>query len=284
MSIIHLNELPKYIPELEAMLRRSEKYYIKNEYATHNEYDTDKWGKLLSIIEKSEITPTFFNVCNLHQNSSSSVACLVNGELQLIQRESFYLQYRKFVYDILCEHTSQGDQVYELGCGFGQIALGLLIEYPKLPFTLSAGDFSRNGLTIARSIAREEGIDIETFECNFYKNGITTANIEPDAVFFTSYALCCMPTMTESLFNDLLKFTPKLVIHFEPCYEMLDPTTLLGLLARRYIEVNDYNRNLLSFLRREEKNGRIRLVQEEAPIMGLNPLLPHSTIVWQPVQ
>jgi hypothetical protein len=55
-------------------------------------------------------------------------------------------------------------------------------------------------------------------------------------------------------------------------------------LRRRYIEVNDYNRNLVSLLRAQQAEGALRILEELPAVLGVNPLLPVSVIVWSPRQ
>ena len=45
------------------------------------------------------------------------------------------------------------------------------------------------------------------------------------------------------------------MIHIEPCYEHCEGKTLLGLMRRRYIQVNDYNTNLVTVLREQSERG-----------------------------
>jgi hypothetical protein len=54
-------------------------------------------------------------------------------------------------------------------------------------------------------------------------------------------------------------------------------------MRRRYIEINDYNRNLVTVLEAAEKEGRIRILTQSPNLFGRNPLLPASLIAWKPV-
>ena len=53
-------------------------------------------------------------------------------------------------------------------------------------------------------------------------------------------------------------------------------------MRRRYIELNDYNRNLLGLLRSFEKVGQIRLLEHRPCVFGGQPFNPTSIIVWSP--
>jgi hypothetical protein len=70
-------------------------------------------------------------------------------------------------------------------------------------------------------------------------------------------------------------------VHFEPCYEHFDELSLTGALRRRYVEVNDYNRNLVSLLHRHAASNVIAILEETRAVMGVNPLLPVSIVAWR---
>jgi len=55
------------------------------------------------------------------------------------------------------------------------------------------------------------------------------------------------------------------------------------MLRRRYIEINDYNRNLVTLLQEHETKGTLKILKEERSLFGNNPLLPISVIAWKPI-
>jgi hypothetical protein len=56
---------------------------------------------------------------------------------------------------------------------------------------------------------------------------------------------------------------------------------LTGALRRRYVQVNGYNRNLVSLLHRHAAANAIEILEERAAVIGVNPLLPISVIAWR---
>jgi hypothetical protein len=56
------------------------------------------------------------------------------------------------------------------------------------------------------------------------------------------------------------------------------------MLSKRYIEVNDYNRDLVTILHKHSDRGEIEIVHEEKAVVGVNALLPMSIIAWRPVR
>ena len=117
--------------------------------------------------------------------------------------------------------------------------------------------------------------------CDFRKLEVTGISIPENALIFTSYALHYVPKLSTDLIAFLCQFKPRAVVHFEPCYENYPEDSLHGLMCRRYVEVNDYTRNLVSVIEfgRRREGIRIRALQN---LFGSNPFLPISIIEWTP--
>ena len=90
-----------------------------------------------------------------------------------------------------------------------------------------------------------------------------------------------IPLLEERFVDYIGRIKPRYCIHFEPCYEYQDGSTVHGLLCKKYIEVNDYNRNLVQVLQQAQQAGKIRIIEVQKNIFGNNPLLPISAVVWQ---
>ena len=95
-------------------------------------------------------------------------------------------------------------------------------------------------------------------------------------------AASCLPYLSADFVDGLTALRPTAVVNIEPCYEHCDSSTLIGVLRRRYIEVNDYNRNLVTLLREQERAGKLPIHEEQQAVIGINPLFPVSVIVWSP--
>jgi hypothetical protein len=66
------------------------------------------------------------------------------------------------------------------------------------------------------------------------------------------------------------------VFHFEPMFELHGPS-LVGLMRKRYCELNDYSRDLLSNLK---ATPNICLDSVEGNVWGFNPFNPTSILKW----
>ena len=68
--------------------------------------------------------------------------------------------------------------------------------------------------------------------------------------------------------------------NFEPTYPKVS-LDKLKTLQRKYIEVNDYNRNLEKFLNKKEKKGVIKIISSYNSEISENVFLPLKNIVWK---
>lgn len=134
------------------------------------------------------------------------------------------------------------------------------------------------------ALSAAEGLLVETGRCDLTTSPVTDMRIPPGAVIYTSYAVQYVPRITSALVDELALLAPSAVIHIEPCYEHCEGKTLLGLMRRRYIEVNDYNTNLVTVLHQQRDRGVIEILEERPAVFGSNPLLAASVIVWRPLR
>ena len=139
-------------------------------------------------------------------------------------------------------------------------------------------------MELIQALAKREKLKVVSGACDFNTEPLTDFSIPEGAVIYTSYAMHYVPTLDDKHIERLRDCKPSVVVHFEPCYEHHDPATLIGLMRRRYIEVNDYNTNLVSILREQQKQNRIRIIAEQPSVFGSNPLLPASIVAWAPIE
>jgi len=59
---------------------------------------------------------------------------------------------------------------------------------------------------------------------------------------------------------------------FEPCKELFDLTTIHGILKIRYIEINDYNKNIYSYF---AKSSRLNLIKIEKKRIWIKSIIAY---------
>ena len=112
------------------------------------------------------------------------------------------------------------------------------------PIKVSGGEYTANGVKSAKLLAESSNVngDFTLFD---YNDPNSLDFIQAGALVYTSHSIEQIPELRSEFLDELIRKQPKYVIHFEPCYRDQDSKRLIGLMRRKYIEVNDYNRNLL---------------------------------------
>src|SRR5208283_5307895 len=160
--------------------------------------------------------------------------------LKLMSAGESRRRYMELVAGALAPHAP-ASAIVELGAGYGRMLLNLARKQPFKGMKVMAGEFTASGVHLLQRLASAQGIEITAAGCDLASARLTDFAIPPDAIIFTSYATHYVPKLSASFVEALSAFRPRVVVHFEPCYEHCDGRTLIGLMRRRYIEVNDYN-------------------------------------------
>jgi hypothetical protein len=192
-------------------------------------------------------------------------------------------RYKDFVAAVLTPYVPAAALV-ELGAGYGSIVIDLARRPVFHDMLVLAGELTTSGTRLIAMLADAEGVSIHAGHCDLMSVPVTTLAIPPKALIYTSYAAQYIPLLSQSFVESLIALDPATVVHIEPCYEHCEGKTLLGLMRRRYIQVNDYNTNLVTVLREQSDRGAIEIVDERPAVFGSNPLLAASVIVWRPLR
>jgi hypothetical protein len=127
------------------------------------------------------------------------------------------------------------------------------------------------------------GKPVQTVHGDFLAAHPVDMDLPKGSLIFTSHAAYYLEERVEDFFINLCQLRPGAVAHFEPLYEHYPPDGLLGLMQRRYMDVNGYNRHLLPALYRLEQKGKIRILVEKKGLFAINPFLASSFVLWEPV-
>lgn len=281
---ILLNDLPKYSLRMRELLFTLEEHIrYKTSKEVIREYNDDKWGSVWSFIENHP-NATLQDVNRYLFDELKEIVVFQKGEyLKKILKSACDNQI-SIVQSTLQRYMDQANCLVELGAGYGFIILNLIKRMKNDHISYFAGEYTVNGIRSIGAIAENEKIKIEVDSCDFRELTLGQAFAKVRrSVVFTSFALVCVPQISRDFIQYIRRLDPLYCVHFEPCYEHHDPLTIQGLLCRRYIETNDYNRNLASMLHEAEERGELEIISEEKNCFGTNPLLPMSVIVWRPI-
>ena len=157
----------------------------------------------------------------------------------------------------------KADFYCELGCAYGYNLA--LFDRPGY-----GGEFTEAGITVGRRL----GISVEQFDfynCDSYRF------IRPRSVVFTVQALEQIPDASAFL-EGMRSQRDRVdaVLHLEPSF-ISERRDLFGLLRNRYLEINDYNRNLVTLL---QQAADVELLEFDRDYFGSPPLNSLHFIAW----
>jgi hypothetical protein len=280
---VDIDELPRWSP-WPARLLNLEAFSAKKKTASEidREYEREKWGPMLAdyLGGKTPQNAADF-IAYLHRGGKSAVVWH-GGCLQLAAPEKSFEMLISLVQTELRPHLP-APAVVELGAGYGRIILTLLLSGFCGTARAMAAEYAPSGVELMRRLAASSGVRLDVASCDFTKRPITCLDIPPDSVIFTAFAVQCLPVLPDDFVDNLICLRPKAVIHIEPLYEHCQSSSLMQLMQRRYIEVNDYNSNLLTLLKRAEAASKIDILRESPRVFGANPFLVASVVSWRPI-
>lgn len=280
---VAINDLPQYSSWPARLLGISDwEDRVRNEKLVRNEYG-QKWGKLYD-----EFSSQSFN--SLREALEHLFITYFQATILFhIEEEIYYVKnsvplwdffYSK-IYEILKKDLNKDDTFVELGSGWGRNLFYALDQ--GWCSKAIGGEFTEEGRQLCNQIGKQFNLPIKAFPFDYYNpTPEFFAHIE-NAVVFTHNSIEQISLMPEETILALIENKPKVVIHVEPIYEYRSQDTLLHYLWKRYTEVNDYNRNLITILKKLEDRGCLKIMKEQIHAFGLNAFNPGSFIVWQPI-
>jgi hypothetical protein len=277
---ISINDLPNW-SQWPARLLGVETFKAveRNLAKIQSEYSEDKWQKCLDAYTKSGGTMDAQDLRRLYYDLSSDKlrASVQHGRLIGATNNDIMTRYDNILTTAMASALKTASTVVELGSSFGHIMWMLRQSFPGLAYR--GGDFADSAVALAAKLyAKTPDISVEKFD--FYAPSYELIEKAKDpVVVITSQALEQVP-QSAAIVETLSKYRDKIarVFHLEPAYALYDDGTLLGLMRRRYIEINDYNRDLVSTLKERED---VEILQLEPNIVGWNPFNSLALIEWR---
>jgi SAM-dependent methyltransferase len=264
MKPISINEyLNKNNPWCRRLLGLAEFQKNRDIQQVENEYNLDKYARLLEIDLK---TIEDYKAKEFEQAGLDPVT----GEMTISFGDELFktsvANMRNIYYGLIKTTLSKysSKNICELGCGYGY-NLSFLGE------NVYGGEYSKNAVKLARKL------NMDVTEFNYYKRDDYNF-IKPETTIFTAHSIEQIPDATV-IIDSLEKQKDKInyIVHFEPTV-IPERRTLLGLFRNKYMELNDYNRNLIEVLK-NKKN--VEILELNTDVFGLMPLNTSNLIVWK---
>lgn len=227
------------------------------------EYEQDKYKKLLSrdFTALEKVKESEFADSGLTQDSTHVIS--YGDELFETTLFGARQQERALITSVVERHGST--PLCELGCGYGYN----LSFFPG--FETYGGDYSLSAVELGRQF----GFDLQPF--NYY-NDADYDFLRPGSTVLTCHSMEQLPDASSFLASmRKRKHLIKRVIHLEPTH-VSSRSTLLGLMRNRYIDLNDYNRNLIVLLQQARD---VEILALSYDLFGMNPLNSSNMIVWE---
>lgn len=281
--LVDINDLPKYSHWPARLIGLSEfSPANRTEQLVLEEYG-QKWGKLLQDYTTQTFVDLGKAIDYLFRSYFPPFFLFHIGE-QIYHSENSP-EFWSFIYSEivarLAPYLTSDDTLVELGCGWGRNLLYSLRH--SLCKNALGGEFTEEGVRLGTFIGEQFNLPVEFFHFDWYHPAQEFMHQLKDAVIFTHNSIEQIGTMPEETILRLIESEPKIVIHFEPIYEYRKQETLLHFFWKKYTEINDYNRNLLTVLKMIEQQGRLEILNEEVHALGLNAFNPGSFISWKPL-
>jgi len=279
---ITLDDLAAYSPWPSRLLG-AEKFTQKHKNPSEviREFGDEKWGRLLELFSsRPNITLAEVELMEKDLNATIPIFDWQLG-FYLDKVKASDLSVLKYMEEILNRYSNGASCLVELGAGYGNKIFNLS-ETPLLKsLDLIALEYTKTGCDLIKLIASHTKQKVKVDQCDFNTLNFGNVAIPENAIIFTSYALHYVTEMRDDFVQRLCQLKPKVVIHFEPCYDYLDKGTIHGLLCRRYMEVNGYTRNISSCIDAGCKRAGAHF-KSQKNVYGANPFLPFSIIEWTP--
>ena len=276
MKIIDFNKIIRY-NDWPTRLINNQDLVIKKK--SHNEilreFGKEKWFQINELIEKTK-NPNINKIEEI-VNDQNKMVSFYKGKFYTCFKKEIDDLHLKIFEKILFKYKNEVDYIVELGAGYGSKILNIAKMEAFKNKNFIAGEITSEGQIAIRKIATHMGIEIDVGFCDISKGEYEDLNIPKNSLIFTSYSTHYTRELKKDVYQKLLNLNPFIIIHFEPIYEVFKGGNIHDLMCKKYIEINDYNTNLLEVLY-ELENDRIIRFNIQKNIIGSNPFLPISII------
>lgn len=234
------------------------------------------WDENLADIRKMKITeaisPHYYgkykiNRLNLH---------FVKGVSANYEKNMLYV-ILDYVFD---KYLREVDNIYDFGCGTGHILVKTREVNPTA--NLVGLDWTKSSQKILKKIS-DDGLvkTIKGYNFNFFRPN-SKIKLARNSGVYTVAALEQLGSSYIKFVSYLLKNKPKICIHVEPIAELLDESKLIDYLSIRYFRKRKYLSGYLDYLRKLEREGKIKIHEAKRTFIGSMFIEGYSIIVWSP--
>lgn len=234
------------------------------------------WEENLKELNREEttdaISPHYFGKYNINRLNQT----FVKGVSPNYERNMLYV-----ILDYLFDkYLRRADSIYEFGCGTGH---NLLKAHDINPSANLFGlDWAKSSQKILKKIS-DIGLvkNIKGYNFDFFKPN-KQIKLSNNSAIYTVAALEQVGSNYKSFVSYLIKNKPDICLHIEPIAELLDENKLIDNLSIKYFKKRNYLNGYLDYLKKLEKEGKIKIYEVKRTYIGSMFIEGYSIIVWSP--
>lgn len=236
------------------------------------------WGENLTELKREKttdaISPHYFGKYNVNRLNQ----IFVKGVSPNYERNMLYV-----ILDYLFDkYLREAGNIYEFGCGTGHILLKAHEINPSA--NLFGLDWAKSSQKIISQMS-DLGLvkNIKGYNFDFFKPN-KKIKLSDNSAIYTVAALEQVGSNYKAFVSYLIKNKPNICLHVEPIAELLDENRLIDNLSIRYFRKRNYLNGYLDYLKKLEKEGKIKIHEAKRTYIGSMFIEGYSIIVWSPIK
>jgi len=239
----------------------------------------DRWNQgwkenflLLKKNSPNSIRPKYFGKYNYAR---------INSKIYKTKNKFFDFKILKLILSIIFEkYFSLPEQIIEFGCGTGHNLIQL--KKTNKDAELYGLDWSIYSQKILKLISKKKNENINGYHFDYFNPKI---DFKLDKVWscYTVASLEQTGTKYKKFLNMLLRKKPRIVVNLEPVPELLNKKNLYDKLSIKYMYKRNYLRNYYTYLKKIEKEKKIKILFSSKSYFGSLYINGYSLIVWKPL-
>jgi hypothetical protein len=182
---------------------------------------------------------------------------------------------------VIAACTDETDLVVELGAGWAWHLLSAWLGGGPANAGYVAAEYTEAGRQAAtRLAALDSDLDFKAIPFDYNEPAFDGLDHARHAVVFSQHSIEQIPQVRPELFAAIRGLADRVTcFHFEPVGWQADQEGRSGSSAE-YADHHDYNRNLVSLLRRAEADGSLQLDVVRPEVVGVNAGNATSVVAW----
>ena len=244
------------------------------------EYGDEKWTQIHTLL-KNNPGINLNQLEELINKEEELNVSVIMGNFFETSNSKINEIYMEILKNTLLKYSNQYETIVEIGAGYGSKILQIASGDEFINNKFIAGELTHQGQGLIKNLASNMDLNMNVGYCDILNGDYSELKIPHKSIIFSSYAAQIIPDFKKFIYKKILDLNPSIIIHFEPIYESLSSNNIYELMCRKYIEINNYNTNLLETIKSLEMDKLLSFTIQKN-VLGSNPFLPVSIIECKP--